>query len=63
MDLARQHENCDMTVTAIQILDGMLDTVPKSLERRLEKMVGWLIGFHGILTFVGYLMPNPFLYK
>ena len=26
-------------------------------------VVGWLIGFYGISTFVGYLMPNPFLYK
>ena len=25
--------------------------------------VGWLFGFYGISTFVGYLMPNPFLYK
>ena len=23
----------------------------------------WLFGFYGISTFVGYLMPNPFLYK
>ena len=23
----------------------------------------WLVGFHGIPTFVGYSMPNPFLYK
>ena len=23
----------------------------------------WLFGFYGILTFVGYLMSNPFLYK
>ena len=23
--------------------------------------VGWLFGFHGISTFVGYLTPNPFL--
>ena len=22
-----------------------------------------LFGFYGISTFVGYLMPNPFLYK
>ena len=22
-----------------------------------------LVGFYGISTFVGYLMPNPFLYK
>ena len=26
-------------------------------------MVGWLFGFYGISTFVGYLMPNPFLCK
>ena len=24
---------------------------------------GWLVGFYGILTFVVYLMPNPFLCK
>ena len=24
---------------------------------------GWLVGFYGISTFVGYLVPNPFLYK
>ena len=23
----------------------------------------WLVGFYGISPFVGYLMPNPFLYK
>ena len=26
-------------------------------------IVGWLVGFYGISTFVGYLIPNPFLYK
>ena len=25
--------------------------------------VGWLFGFYGLSTFVGYLMPNSFLYK
>ena len=24
------------------------------------RFVGWLFGFYGISTFVGYLMPNPF---
>ena len=24
---------------------------------------GWLVGFYGISIFVGYLMPDPFLYK
>ena len=26
-------------------------------------LYGWLVGFYGISTFVGYLTPNPFLYK
>ena len=26
-------------------------------------LIGWLFGFYGISTFVGYLLPNPFLYK
>ena len=26
-------------------------------------LVGWLVGFYGISSFVGYLMPNLFLYK
>ena len=26
-------------------------------------LVGCLLGFYGISTFVGYLMPNPFLWK
>ena len=25
--------------------------------------LSWLVGFYGISTFVGYLMPNPVLYK
>ena len=24
---------------------------------------GWFFGFYGIATYVGYLMPNPFLNK
>ena len=30
----------------------------------LKKLIGWLVGWvYGISTFVGYLMPNSFLYK
>ena len=29
----------------------------------IDCLVGWLFGFYGISTFVGYLMPNTFLYK
>ena len=37
-----------------------------SFEQELVKvgwLVGWLFGFYGISTFVGYLTPNPFLYN
>ena len=27
------------------------------------QLVGWLFGFYGISTFVGYLMPNPIFMK
>ena len=26
-------------------------------------LVGWLVGFFGISTIVGYLTPNPILYE
>ena len=29
----------------------------------ISTKVGWLGGFYGISTFVGYLTPNPFLWK
>ena len=37
-------------------------------ERKKERLgkdfyVGYLVGFYGISTFLGYLMPNPSLYK
>ena len=33
------------------------------IAQNIRLLVGWLFGFYGISTFVGYLMPNPFLYK
>ena len=30
---------------------------------RKKTLIGWLVGFYGISTFVGYLTPNPFLCK
>ena len=29
----------------------------------IDNTNGWLVGFYGISTFVGYLTPNPFLGK
>ena len=44
--------------------------IPRSTHTRsgntwfcLQLMIGWLCGFYGISTSVGYLMPNPFLYE
>ena len=39
----------------LSFLDGLRNTAPL--------MVGWLFGFYGISTFVGYLTPNPFYEK
>ena len=30
-------------------------------HRTKEILVGWLFGFYGITTFVGYITPNQFL--
>ena len=32
-------------------------------QETVDLIVGWLFGFYGISTFVGYLKPIPFLYK
>ena len=32
------------------------------VQKLLDGLV-WFVGFYGISTFVGYLTPNPFLYK
>ena len=34
-----------------------------NVQSILDWLVGWLFGFYGILTLIGYLMPNLFLYK
>ena len=35
----------------------------KTPPQQASSLIGWLFGFYGISTFVGYLTPNPFLYK
>ena len=42
---------------------GVHSVMVIAIENELNDLIGWLVGFYGILTFVGYLMPNPFLYK
>ena len=37
----------------------------KSVHHQIRRngwLVGWLVWFYGISTFVSYLTPNPFLY-
>ena len=41
----------------------MLVNIQNKNTEKLLNLVGWLFGFYGRSTFVGYLMPNPFLYK
>ena len=35
-------------------------TFPKDISLKVYKEYIWLVWFYGILTIVGYLMPNPF---
>ena len=47
--------------------------LPKSTDQKATKLLFitvlvwfglvWVVGFYGVSTFVGYLMPNPFLCK
>ena len=46
----------------VQFLPNIFKKVMNPLSHLLW-IVGLLFGFNGISIFVGYLMPNPFLYK
>ena len=59
--------------TSKMLIRRQLDTIIKLVKElscwwmcpwsNLAKIIGWLVGFYGISTFVGYLTPNPFLCK
>ena len=55
------------TKSLVYSLDGdanFFDRVPGVLQRdKLSPYMFGLVWFYGISTFVGYLMPNPFLCK
>ena len=34
-----------------------------TFDKLYSSLVSWLVGFYGTSTFLGYLTPNPFLYK
>ena len=44
-------------------VEGKMKQSKERSSAILDKSVGWLVGFYGISTFVGYLTPNSFLYK
>ena len=44
-------------------LPSLRISMSNSLHRGRKRRFGFLFGFYAISTFVGYLMPDPFLYK
>ena len=44
------------------VADGLTSIVNLNMERNWL-VVGWLVGFYGISTFIGYLTQKPFLCK
>ena len=48
---------CSLWACGIHIIDVLYIII------LLNIYVGWLVGFYGISTFVGYLTPNLFLYR
>ena len=56
---ADSRETCNSLVIAIP-----LDSIQCPYRANEPKIcLVWFVWFYGILTFVGYLMPNPFLCK
>ena len=44
----------------------IIDVIPEPIVIKYSEtswLVGWLVGFCGISTIIGYLTPNPFLCK
>ena len=53
-------------IETFPVLIGKLlsqSNIRNSSRNSAESQFGWLVGFYGISTFVGYLTPNLFLYK
>ena len=54
---------CNINVLTTNVLMKFRFLLNIISNRSVGWLVGWLVGFYGISTFVGYLMPNPFLDK
>ena len=55
-DLPEQQNPLD-----VKFFFSSCDKVLSFCRYKFGWFVGWLVGFYGISTFKGYLMPNPFL--
>ena len=55
-------DDCKTKMCETKILNAYM-IYERSCIISLRMVVGWLFGFYGISTFVGYLMPNPFFMK
>ena len=62
-----QEEKCDLSLWESQLCKEIFTRFYYKLGvpgiAAIVGLTGWLFGFYGISTIVGYLMPNPFLYK
>ena len=51
------------TAELFGVVKSTVSKVMTTFEKKGYWLVGRLVGFYGISTFVGYLTPNPFLFK
>ena len=61
--LCRCYYSACICICACIVVHGYTTPSVRVLSSVLNRMVGWLFGFYGISTFVGYLMPNPVLFQ
>ena len=47
----------------LALFSHLLTMLQHVIDLKKSGSFGWLFGFYGISTFVGYLKPNPFYYK
>ena len=52
-----------LNLKPVKFYSRQLNKLPDKWQELVGWLVGWVFGFYGISTFVGYLMPNPFLQK
>ena len=58
--ITRAEFNLAYFESAVQLVSYYVDNNYNNNNNKEWKLFGWLVGFYGISTFVGYLIPNPF---